>query len=85
MMQMKATTLEIIERCEQGKAKPTNGTLPNSKEAQEALDKTRKLQKDLSNLEDMEYQGAKEMIQSIKAEIAKLKPKLPKNDQGLVD
>jgi len=84
-MQMKAATLEIIERCKQGKAKPTNGKLPISKEAQEATDKTLKLQKDLSSVEDMGYPGAKDIAQNIKAEIAKLKPKLPKSDQGLVD
>ena len=85
LMQMKAATLEIIERCKQGKAKPANGKLPISKEAQEATDKTLKLQKDLSNVEDLEYPGAKEIAQNIKAEIAKVKPKLPKSDQGLVD
>ena len=44
-MQMKASTLEIIERCEQGKAKPVNGTLPIPKEAQEAQEKKPKAPK----------------------------------------
>ena len=85
MMQMKASTLEIIDRCEQGKAKPVNGTLPIPKEAQDVLETTRKLQNHITSLEDMEHQGAKEMIASYKADIAKLKPKLPNTDQGLVD
>ena len=84
-MQMKASTLELIERCEQGKAKPVNGTLPISKEAQDALDKTHKLQNQITYLEDMEHQDTQKMITSFKAEIAKLKPRLPKTDQGLVD
>ena len=84
-MQMKAATFEIIERCKKGKAAPSNGKLPIPKEAQEALDRTLKLQKDLANLESMDFTGVKDSISNLEAEIAKLKPKMPKHDQGLVD
>jgi len=86
LLQMKASTCEIIARCTQGTATPTDGTLPIPKEAQETQVKYQKLQDEIVTLERLQHiGGVKDSIVNCKAELAKLKPKLPKAGQGLID
>ena len=86
LLQMKAPTCDIVARCSQGHTAPVNGTLPIPKEAQDALAKHQKLQDEIVTLERLEHiPGVKQNIADCKAELAKLKPKLPKAGQGLID
>jgi hypothetical protein len=86
LLQMKAPTCDIIARCSQVNVAPSNGTLPIPKEAQEALAKSQKLESEIATLEGVDHlPGIKDSIASCKAELAKLKPKLPKAGQGLID
>ena len=62
-----------------------NGAIPISKEAQEALDRTSKLQAQIASLEAMDHADTGKIIATFKQELVKLKPKLPKAHQGLED
>jgi len=86
LLQMKAPTCDIVARCSQGNTVPADGTLPIPKEAQDAQVKYLKLQDETATLERLEHlPGVKQSIADCKAEMAKLKPKLQKAGQGLID
>ena len=90
MLQMKAPSLLLRERC---KAAPANGGIPVPKEAQEAQDRTaqeaqdgtNELQGWIASMEAMKQPDTDKAIATFKQEIAKLKPKLPKIHQRLED
>ena len=82
MMQMKALSIRLREQCKVGLA---SGTMPISEEAQKAVDDTSRFQEHIASLEKMEGAEATKLIANYRAEIAKLKPKLPKNYQNLGD
>ena len=82
MMQMKASSIRLREQCKVGLA---SGTMPISAEARKAMDDTSKYQNHIAMLEKMEGADTGKLIANYRAEIAKLKPKLPKTFQNLED
>ena len=84
MMQMKAASNRLREQCVAGL---TTGTMPMSDEAQKAVEETDRIQNHILTLEKMAAEGldvAKTLV-TLRADLAKLKPKLPKTFQTLED
>jgi hypothetical protein len=82
MMKMKAPAIRLREQCLAGS--PT-GTVPTLLEAKKAEEDTKRHQNHIQALEGMAADGidVAELMTKTRAEIAKLKTKLPKTHQSL--